>query len=71
MTTILLKRSNITGNVPAVNELQEGELGLNTTDIKLFTKNNLGAIIDLFYRTHLTSVVLLEQGCQKWDTPAV
>lgn len=49
MPTILLKRSNLAGNIPAANELQEGELGLNTSDLKLFTKNNLGTIIDLFY----------------------
>lgn len=36
--TILVKRSDVPGRVPALSDLVLGELGLNTADAKLFTR---------------------------------
>ena len=34
--TLLLKRSNIAGNIPTAGQIQLGELALNTSDVKLY-----------------------------------
>ena len=39
--TIKLKRSATTGNVPTTSQLALGELGINTTDGKLFLKKSV------------------------------
>lgn len=39
--TIKLKRSAVAGKAPAVGDLQLGELALNTTDGKLYTKKSV------------------------------
>lgn len=36
--TILVKRSDVPGRVPALSDLALGELGLNTADAKLFAR---------------------------------
>jgi hypothetical protein len=38
INTILIKRSNLTGIIPALSSLELGELGINTADGKLFIK---------------------------------
>lgn len=38
INTILIKRSNLTGAIPALSSLELGELGINTADGKLFIK---------------------------------
>ena len=40
--TIKVKRSAVAGKVPAVGDLQLGELAINTYDGKLFLKKNAG-----------------------------
>lgn len=48
--TIKLKRSSVPGKIPAVGDLELGELGLNTYDGKLYTKKNVSgteSIVDL------------------------
>jgi len=42
--TILLKRSNTTGAVPAAGSLEIGELAINSADAKLYTKKTDGTI---------------------------
>lgn len=41
-TTVKLKRSSVSGKVPAVSDLSLGELALNTFDGKLYTKKDNG-----------------------------
>lgn len=47
--TIKLRRSAVAGKVPAVGDLQLGELALNTYDGKLYTKkdNGTASIVEL------------------------
>ena len=52
-TNILVKRSTTTGAVPTTQNLQTGELAVNTADKRLFT-NNSGVIVEL--GTNPTSV---------------
>ena len=44
MSAIKHKRSAITGKVPLASDLLPGEIAINTTDIKLYTKNTAGAV---------------------------
>ena len=53
--TIKVKRSAVAGKVPAVGDLQLGELAINTYDGKLFLKKNVGGIetiVDVTSSTH-------------------
>lgn len=47
--TIKLRRSAVAGKVPAVGDLQLGELALNTYDGKLYTKkdNGTASVVEL------------------------
>ncbi|MFZ9568574.1 MAG: hypothetical protein ACO28M_01900 [Vulcanococcus sp.] len=47
--TIKIKRSAVAGKVPAVGDLQLGELALNTYDGKLYTKkdNGTASVVEL------------------------
>lgn len=47
MTTIITKNSSTAGDVPATGELVQGELAVNVTDKKLYTKNSSGAVVSL------------------------
>jgi hypothetical protein len=47
MATIKHKRSDVSGAVPTANDLVQGELALNTTDAKLFTKKTDGTVVEL------------------------
>ena len=47
MTTIITKNSSTAGDVPATSELVQGELAVNVTDKKLYTKNSSGAVVSL------------------------
>jgi len=44
MSTIRHKRSTVSGKAPLATDLVAGELALNTTDVKLYTKNTAGAV---------------------------
>jgi hypothetical protein len=44
---ILIKKSTVTGKVPLPDDLDIGELAVNTADPKLYTKHNDGTIKDL------------------------
>jgi hypothetical protein len=46
-TVVKIKQSSVAGKVPEAGDLQQGELALNTEDIKLYSKNSAGAIITL------------------------
>ena len=37
-------RSGTTGNVPAANDIQQGEIAINLADLRMFTKDHNGAI---------------------------
>jgi hypothetical protein len=50
---ILIKRSNISGVVPVLSDLEFGELGINTADGKLFTKTEINSISSI--KTFLNS----------------
>ena len=45
--TIKIKRSSVANRVPQTADLVEAELAINTTDEKVYTKNNAGAIVEL------------------------
>lgn len=47
MTTIITKNSSTAGDVPATSQLVQGELAVNVTDQKLYTKNSSGAVVSL------------------------
>ena len=46
-TVVKIKQSAVAGKVPEAGDLQQGELALNTADVKLYSKNASGAIITL------------------------
>jgi hypothetical protein len=47
MTTLIIKNSSTTSVVPAAENLVAGELAINTTDQKLFTKQAGGSVVEL------------------------
>lgn len=46
-TKIILKKSVTSGSVPLTGDLDLGELAINLTDRKIYSKNNSGAIVQL------------------------
>ncbi len=46
-TVVKIKQSSVAGKLPSASDLQQGELALNTADIKLYSKNGAGEIITL------------------------
>lgn len=46
-TKIQLKRSSVTGKVPTNTQLDVGELAVNLTDRKLYTKDALGSVVEI------------------------
>jgi len=47
MTVLQIKHSSTASAVPSAGVLVEGELAVNVTDKRLFTKNNAGALVEL------------------------
>jgi len=45
MTKIITKNSSTAGAAPSASNLVQGELAVNVTDKKLYTKNNSNAIV--------------------------
>jgi hypothetical protein len=45
MATIITKNSSTASSVPAAGSLQQGELAVNVTDKKLFTKDSSGTVV--------------------------
>jgi hypothetical protein len=46
-TVVKIKQSSVAGKVPSASDLQQGELALNTADVKLYSKNGSGEVITL------------------------
>ena len=46
-TVVKIKQSSVAGKVPSASDLQQGELALNTADVKLYSKNGSGQVITL------------------------
>jgi|TARA_B100000959_G_scaffold34553_2_gene32868 hypothetical protein len=46
-TVVKIKQSSVANKVPSASDLEQGELALNTADVKLYSKNAAGAIITL------------------------
>jgi len=46
-TRIKLKRSEIPTSVPSVNDLQQGEVALNTVDQKMYVKDSENNIVEV------------------------
>ena len=46
-TEVKIKQSSVAGKIPSASDLEQGELALNVTDVKLYSKNGSGAIITL------------------------
>lgn len=55
ISRVILKRSNVSGKKPDAQDLEEGELGLNTKDGALYTKNSAGTVIRLNPEPELNS----------------
>lgn len=47
MTTIITKNSSTASDVPVANDLVQGELAVNVTDKKLYTKDSGGAVVSV------------------------
>lgn len=45
--TIVLKNSSTTGAVPSTGQLVQGEVAVNVTDRKLFTKTSTGTVVEI------------------------
>ena len=45
--TLIIKNSTVAGKVPSESDLSRGELGLNLTDKKLYTKNASDEIVQI------------------------
>ena len=56
MTTIITKNSSTASAVPVSGDLTQGELAVNVTDKKLYTKNSGGTVVEL--GTNPTSITL-------------
>lgn len=46
-TNLITKNSTTVGEAPSAGELQQGELAVNVTDKKLYTKNSGDAIVEI------------------------
>jgi hypothetical protein len=46
-TTIVLKNSSTAGSVPTTGQLVQGEVAVNVTDRKLFTKTSTGTVVEI------------------------
>lgn len=47
MTAIITKNNSVAATVPLTSDLVQGELGVNVTDKRLFTKNSGGTVVEL------------------------
>jgi hypothetical protein len=56
-TVVKIKQSSVAGKVPSASDLEQGELALNTADVKLYSKNGSGSIITLASGTAVTETV--------------
>ena len=45
--TIIIKNSSVASKIPSPGDLTPGELAINTADSKLYTKNDLGVVVEL------------------------
>ncbi len=75
MTTIVTKNSSTAASVPTASDLVQGELAVNVTDKKLYTKNNSGAIVEIsstndFTDTEKTKLAGIETGATADQTAA-
>ena len=46
-TKVIIKKSAVAGKIPTASQLDYGELAINVIDKKLYTKDNIGNIIEL------------------------
>ena len=46
-TKLIIKQSTSTGVTPSTGDLDQGELGVNVTDKRLFTKDSSDAVVEL------------------------
>jgi len=46
-TKVIVKKSSVAGKKPVAGDLEIGELAINVTDKKLFSKNAAGYIIEI------------------------
>lgn len=66
--TIILKKSSVAGKIPEVSDLQIGEIAVNLTDRKLYTKNSNNEIVllkgDTIYDTGLQDLLDLKAALE-------
>lgn len=53
---ILIKRFSGAGYVPLATQLNTGELGVNYTDSRVYTKNSAGQVIDISNVSNLSNI---------------
>lgn len=46
-TTIVIKNSSTAASVPTAGQLVQGELAVNVTDRKIFTKTSTGSVVEI------------------------
>ena len=61
-STILLKRSSTASSIPAAGALQTGELAVNLTDQKLYSKTAGGAVVQVGFGNMTSSLVTAALG---------
>jgi len=66
-TVVKIKQSAVAGKVPETGDLQQGELALNTADVKLYSKNAAGAIITLASGAEEALPVVYDMGNHNRD----
>ena len=72
MSTILIKKNDTSGHIPASGDLTNdsggAEIAVNTADGKLYTKNSAGEIVELIKQK--MKKVLFFSGTTTWDVPS-
>ena len=61
-TVVKIKQSSVANKVPSASDLEQGELALNTADVKLYSKNAAGAIITLSEGSVTTTSLIYDFG---------
>ena len=72
MSTILIKKNDTSGHIPATGDLTNdsggAEIAVNTADGKLYTKNSEGEIVELIKQK--MKKVLFFSDTTTWDVPS-
>jgi len=68
MNTVKIKRSSVAGKVPTTEQLVAGEIGMNTTDEKMYFSSGAN-IVELANRDAIIEKYNFQYGASELDTP--